>query len=189
MSKSCKVIDCSGKPVGRGWCGKHYARARRHNWTLDGTTEYGLPVHRRILQRSFVDRDTGCWVSRNTHNGYPRVTIGTKGADGVLDLHRIMCERRHGPLRQGQQARHLCGNPACFNPAHLAPGSAFDNAQDMIGHGRSLTGGRNHKAKLTDSDVLEIRNSAESGTALAQKYGVGKATISSIRHRRTWRHI
>lgn len=47
-------------------------------------------------------------------------------------------------------------------------------------------------AKLTDSQVLEIRAklaSGVSGKSLASEYGIGVATISSIKNARTWRHL
>lgn len=53
-------------------------------------------------------------------------------------------------------------------------------------------GERNCKAKLTTSDVLEIRRLRNSGIArniIADKFGVNPATITSITKRKTWRHV
>lgn len=44
-------------------------------------------------------------------------------------------------------------------------------------------------AKLTDDQVLEIRNSKESYALLAQRFGVSSPTIKDIRRRKTWRHL
>ena len=44
-------------------------------------------------------------------------------------------------------------------------------------------------AKLTGSDVLQIRSSALSGPVLAAQLGVDRTLIWQIRARRIWRHI
>ena len=61
-------------------------------------------------------------------------------------------------------------------------------------------GDRNHQAKLTESDVLDIRARYElalsegaqktaTQVALAKEYGVKRPTISDIVLRKTWKHI
>jgi hypothetical protein len=54
---------------------------------------------------------------------------------------------------------------------------------------KSQVGEQNVKAKLTASDVREIRRSATPQTALASQYGVSPYTIWDIRSRKTWKHI
>lgn len=72
---------------------------------------------------------------------------------------------------------HRCDNPACCNPAHLFVGSQHDNMRDMVAKGRSPDnrGERNPNAKLSDSDVADIRWIASKGLApseVAKRYGV-----------------
>lgn len=59
----------------------------------------------------------------------------------------------------------------------------------MVNKGRMAVGERVSTAKLTEADVREIRASDEMGITLAAKYGVNKATISSIKLRKKWKHI
>lgn len=47
----------------------------------------------------------------------------------------------------------------------------------------------NNMAKLTEKDVLDIRLSKDTGVYLASKYNVDKSLISSIRLRKSWKHI
>jgi hypothetical protein len=84
------------------------------------------------------------------------------------------------------------------NPAHLFPGTAKTNAQDMCRKGRArgpqhLKGMRHPAAKLTDAQVLEIRSKyAQGGTSyqrLADEYSVSKKSILQIVQARVWRHI
>jgi len=44
-------------------------------------------------------------------------------------------------------------------------------------------------AKLSEEDVIFIRSSDLSGTALASRFNVDKSTISDIRLRKTWKHL
>tara|TARA_R110000796_G_scaffold171070_3_gene288036 strand:+ start:63 stop:584 length:522 start_codon:yes stop_codon:yes gene_type:complete len=44
-------------------------------------------------------------------------------------------------------------------------------------------------AKLTDSDILDIRKSIDNNSILGEKYNVSKGHISKIRNIRVWKHI
>lgn len=85
---------------------------------------------------------------------------------------------------------HVCDNAPCVNPAHLFLGTAKDNIEDARRKGKLWYGERNHKSKLTDSDVKLIRsNNGESQSALARKLGVSSQTVSLVHLRKTWQHI
>ena len=73
----------------------------------------------------------------------------------------------------GKVLRHKCDNRACINPAHLEPGTMFENGVDMAVRCRQ-------KCKLTAEQVYEIRESALSQNELSAKYGVAVSTISRI---------
>ena len=53
----------------------------------------------------------------------------------------------------------------------------------------SSMGSRNSQAKLTDLDVIDIRNSNRAVKELAKKYEVSEHTIRNILARRTWKHL
>jgi DNA-binding XRE family transcriptional regulator len=60
----------------------------------------------------------------------------------------------------------------------------------MIRDGTRIQGEKHHCAKLTASQVLEIRARAtESQYELAEEYGIGRQAIFKIITRRTWQHI
>jgi hypothetical protein len=56
-------------------------------------------------------------------------------------------------------------------------------------HVERVVGERNHKAKLTEDMVREIRASDETAAELARRYGVTAPNIADIRKRKTWRHV
>ena len=88
---------------------------------------------------------------------------------------------------------HKCDNPSCVRPEHLYLGTATDNARDMVDRNRTNNHiGEDHAgAKLTKKAVLEIRSlrGKVSCRYLAEKYGVGRAYISDLQARKTWKHI
>jgi hypothetical protein len=85
---------------------------------------------------------------------------------------------------------HRCDNPLCVNPAHLFEGTRADNQKDMQRKLRSgIIGAKNPKAKLTETQVLEIRGSDERDVVLAERYGVHHTTIYMIKVGRKWRNL
>jgi len=95
---------------------------------------------------------------------------------------------------------HKCDNPPCVNPRHMFEGTRRDNMLDMWSKGRGvLAGNLNHAkgsmhsgSKLTDSQVLEIRERRAAGASydeLAAMFGVTYSNIGAIVKRRSWSHI
>lgn len=91
--------------------------------------------------------------------------------------------------------RHTCDNRICVNPSHLLLGTNKENTNDMISRGRHIEGrkrvfGENtSRAKLTEKQVLEIREKKDTQVNLAKKYGVSRSAIKSILDRTNWSHI
>ena len=84
---------------------------------------------------------------------------------------------------------HSCDTPRCCNPSHLWTGTQADGIHDMDAKRRRCCrkGQHNHNARLTRSNVKQIRASSESCVSLAARYGVSPVTISHIRTGRTWK--
>jgi hypothetical protein len=86
------------------------------------------------------------------------------------------------------QARHgPCNNPACI--IHVSWGTPLENAADKIRDGTIRRGERHTSAKLTPTDVREIRRRVAAGETrpgLAQAFGVTQAAISAILNRKSW---
>ncbi len=92
----------------------------------------------------------------------------------------------------GNYVRHKCDNVGCVNPNHLETGTHIDNMRDMRERGRSSRGSSQHLAKLSESDIPEIRRrilSGETYARIAKDYGVSYQSISSIDKGRTWGHV
>lgn len=70
-------------------------------------------------------------------NGYLMVSLSRDGRGHSTLVHRVIAEAFHGPRPEGAQIRHLNGDRTDNRPANLAYGSASDNMQDRIAHGRN----------------------------------------------------
>ncbi len=158
------------------------------------------PINSR-LQRSSAPGPGGCvdWIGgrRDSEYGYGAINLG---GNKIARAHRVAyCAARGISLASisGQLVRHLCNRDCCINPTHLAIGTAQDNYDDMrkAGREKKARGSANHKAKLTENQVLELRRlyagSPRSMTQpeLAAKFGITQAVVSKIINRAIWRHV
>lgn len=125
------------------------------------------------------------WTGPRAHYGHGIMNIRGKR----IKVHRYVYERFNGPIPEGSLVRHLCGNAPCYNPRHLATGSVRENSADMIEHGNSNPGERNHNHKLTEEDVIEIRKGQYPDTYWAKLFGVNTATIWCARTGDTWSYL
>jgi len=106
--------------------------------------------------------------------------------------HRASFEVHIGIIPVGFGVLHRCDNPPCCNPKHLFLGTAKDNVEDMMAKKRHKFGEDSPKAILKEQDVVSIRSLRGTGltfAAIADMYGVSKATIRSVAIKMTWRHI
>lgn len=84
-----------------------------------------------------------------------------------------------------------CDNPCCINPNHLFAGTRQDNIDDREQKGRNNPpkGEHNGRAKLTKSQIVEIRQKHQQGATLrglGREYGVNKTTIADIVSGKHW---
>jgi len=133
--------------------------------------------------------NNGCWecYSHALHKGYPRARRNGK----QTLIHRIFYERKYNvTLSSDIILRHICDNPLCINPEHLIPGTHEDNVADRIERDRSAKGAVNGRSKLTEKEVLEIRNNTIlNNRELSNKYKVDRKLIRLIRQNKIWKHI
>jgi hypothetical protein len=90
---------------------------------------------------------------------------------------------------------HTCDVPACINPAHLWAGTNADNVLDKErkGRGNQPKGIAQAHAKLTEKDVIEIRERYSAGgitlKELAKEKSMHLSGIWFVISRRNWKHI
>ena len=133
-----------------------------------------------------------CWIwnAQTNRDGYGVVFL-----QGFMKFsHRVSYELHKGEIPEGLLVRHSCDVRACVNPDHLLLGTHADNVRDRVLRDRTYRAlGESHpSAKLTESDVREIRvkhASGETQTALGHEYGVSSRQIGYIVHRKKWKHV
>lgn len=116
---------------------------------------------------------TSCWIWNGppwSRAGYCRVILNGK----TRLAHRAMYEQEVGPIPRGLTIDHLCRQTSCVNPSHLEPVT------------RKINSRRSSLAKLTEEDAARIRESSESHTVVAARYGVSASLVSMIRSGKRW---
>lgn len=106
-----------------------------------------------------------------------------------LFMSRFIYEECFGAIPEGYVVRHKCDHPRCINPAHLEIGTQYENVQDREQRHRTVCGAKSKNAKLTEADVLFIRNSSLKCSQLAQQFNMSYVRIWEIRKGRAWRHL
>lgn len=155
------------------------------------------PIFEAFHARYRINPLTGCWIWTGAFdkNGYgqwqtEKIPLGNgKYRRTRLRAPRISYEIHFGAIPDGKYVLHRCDIPACVNPDHLWLGTPKENSEDMARKGRVQRGEKQWKAKLTEAQVLEIRNSSETLETLAKTYEVSAATIHDARMGRTWSHL
>lgn len=125
-------------------------------------------------------------------DGYYIVTLCQDGHKQTVSIHTRVLKTFVGPCPDGMVCRHLDGNQTNNNVSNLAWGTPRENSQDMILHGTSNPGEKHGMVKLTEEDVLQIREryaNGETQTAIAKDFPVTQSSISLIVLRRKWKHI
>lgn len=154
-----------------------------------------MPAPKPIREcfNDMTKKSPGCWewTGRKFPNGYGAISSRETGKKQTLYAHRLSYQIHIGPIPAGLQVCHTCDNRGCVNPEHLFLGTCKDNLQDMAKKGKRK--GVNHAmCKLTEAEVLMIRELAESGinhTVIAERFNTTKSRVSSIKLRTTWKHI
>lgn len=108
-------------------------------------------------------------------------------------MHRLAYADAHGldELKLEGVVRHTCDNPRCINPAHLILGSHMDNSADMVNRGRANPprGIRSANCKLTEAQVIYIREAEGKQKDIAAQFGIGQDQVSRIKGGKRWHHL
>lgn len=121
------------------------------------------------------------WTAAKHKQGY-----GIFGRSNERLAHRISWILINGKIPNNLFVLHSCDNPSCVNPDHLFLGTDLDNAQDRDNKARCVwpKGEKHSCSKLTDKQVLEIREIYASGHTymriLSAKYKISISQISRI---------
>ena len=146
-----------------------------------------MDIEERIVSRILVNPITGCWEWQGCRlkKGYGFIKYKRKN----WTVHRLLFMLRSAEFNPSLSVLHLCDNPPCCNPAHLMQGDFRENAiqaRDRLGMSQ---GERNGSAKLTEEQVLNIRQDSRHPADIAKEYDVVRSCIINIKNRKRWAHL
>lgn len=131
------------------------------------------------------------WTAYLNKDGYGKFGVGYI----VVLAHRFSYELEYGIFDNSLFVLHHCDNPSCVNPEHLFLGTNKDNADDKVYKNRQsrLMGEKSGRSKLTEKQVLKIRELYNSGkfkqSEISKIFNVPDSTVWSIVHNIIWKHL
>lgn len=135
--------------------------------------------------------ESGCilWMGTNVR-GYGQIEVRRPdGSYKKARAHRVAWSLAYGEIPAGMHVLHKCDTPACIRPDHLFLGTNADNTADKVAKGRHPCGEKSSSAKLTEAQVIAIRNDQRPSRVIADEFGVKKTQVGDIRAGRRWKHI
>ena len=155
-------------------------------------------IERRFFR--YAIQQDGCWgwSGKGLCRGYPLIRTTTQS----YRANRVSWMIHRGIIPEGMHVLHHCDNPICTNPDHLFIGTHLDNINDMIAKGRGVfqvapeklrhAGSEHGNSKLTEHDVIEIRNLRAGGMRqweIAKRFGITRGNVGHIVRRQAWAHV
>lgn len=152
--------------------------------------------HKKAVKIHPEIKDTRCWEwMASTRSGYGCFAILQDNKLFIESAHRVSWIFTYGKIQKCKRILHKCDNTLCVRPLHLFKGSQLDNMRDMLAKARhsNCVGEKNGNVKLSDSQVVKIRNLYALGnctqTSLGKQFGVTHATIGNIVRRRNRKNV
>lgn len=155
----------------------------------------------KSFTRSCLRKDgRGCVTTKgrnikkiNHNKGYYQVILSNGTIKKHCLIHRLVAETFISNLENKRCVNHIDGNKQNNLFSNLEWATYSENnkhAYDIklkIPYDRN--GNKSPNSKLTDKDVLEIRNSNLSAFELSVRYNLLPSSIRNILKRRSWKHI
>jgi hypothetical protein len=127
---------------------------------------------------------------KHPKTGYMYVDLCNDGKVKKFTVHRLVALNLIINPEDKPQVNHINGDKTDNRVVNLEWCTRSENQKHSINIGlRSAKGVKNSQCKLTEQDVLYIRNSKENGSILAKKFNISHPTICDIRKGRSWTHI
>lgn len=152
---------------------------------------------KKLVKRfwKYVVMSDGCWGWSGTldEKGYARVRTWVDDRWIPRLAHRVSWELHRGPIPDGMSVLHTCDNPPCVKPEHLFLGTQLDNVRDCIAKGRRPVGEQSATAKVTEAQVIEMRQRFAAGehnfNMFGREYGISAIEARAIILKERWKHL
>lgn len=189
MSKACGNCGALFAPghATQKWCSAACRSAAWHKRTYQRTV---APPLERLLSRTRLSA-AGCleWTgSVFGARGYGAFSLNGR----TIGAHRAHWLLAIGSIPDGLFVMHACDNKICVNLDHLELGTHNDNMAASAERARHRQGERHPRAKVTATQVSEIRERYAAGeprAQLAREYGISGTQVTHIATRSAWRTV
>lgn len=146
------------------------------------TPELAEKVKLRLREKSVRSGECLLWTGGVSASGYGVISINNRS----VNTHKASYLAHRGPIPAGYCVMHKCDVRTCINPDHLTLGTKGDNNTDRFRKGRNANrrGENNTQARLTDSQVVEIRELCAAGLSqrqIAERFGISQQHVSQIK--------
>jgi len=123
-------------------------------------------------------------------DGYLKTILYTEEGRHDLRVHILVCKTFNRPPKENETiVRHLNGVNTDNRNINLDWGTHKDNSNDSKNHGTYVHGERVNTNKLSENEVVEIRNSTLSVKELAKNYSISEPLVYKIKAREIWKHL
>lgn len=163
------------------------------------TVQFSPTLEERYFAKVERRGDDECWpwlAARAKRFEHGIIYVGKDGDRNVIwYAHRVGWLLIYGVDPGSHVVRHTCDVAYCQNPGHWLLGTQADNIADMMERHRDRhpgrPGERHHGAKLTASQVKEIRDRYALGGIqqkdLALEFGIQRPQMSRILSGQRWK--
>jgi hypothetical protein len=191
-SRLCTFPGCGNRHKANGYCTAHNHRFKRYGdpSISKRNTPGTASAYLRDVVTPYQGNECIIWPFYRMPDGRAELTIGGK----TRMVARYVCEQVNGrPPTPDHQAAHSCGkgNDGCVTPKHLSWKTRSENEMDKFEHGTRVRGSAHSWSKLTEDDVIKIRQMAGalSQGRIAKMFGLRQSTVSQIISRQRWSHL
>ena len=195
QNPTCSIAECKKHPdAAKGMCWAHYRRMRTYGAAAPAIFPPKPPKPPKIvpptraeeLQRMVEQESDDCieWPYLKLPTGYGRVSWHGE----TVYTHRLALEFVGREPADGETVvRHLCHNPPCVNPAHLAWGTQQDNIDDRSERGvwheameKRFESKITHLSQHDRQQIVRYLKVGMPATAIAHRYGIAPQTVHTM---------
>lgn len=134
-TRTCSFPGCDNPHKARGLCDGHYKQNRK-GWTLRPLLSQ-VTLEQRFWAKVQKSENCWAWTALTNSDGYGHIWVDGR----YRRAHRVAWEMTNGPIPEGMDLDHRCGNRACVNPDHLRVTTRSQNGQHRTGSQCNNTSG------------------------------------------------
>ena len=123
------------------------------------------------------------------NDDYVRVGLFGDGVRKTAYVHRLVAMAFVDGYEDGMEVNHINGDKTDNRAENLEWVTHQENQEHAARVLGKMCGPRPTRRRLTDDDVIAIRESGETQRALAERYGVSRVTIHYIRTGRIYKEV